>query len=234
MWLPRRLGTVLNTKVIAYKNLFLPALIVFAIVPPLLAGEPSMTKIVSRIISNSVPEGSFASKPKTLYRAGSKYSRTEEELDAENNLHALLIVNEPDTWMINLADKTARHVVDPGPTFNFHAPIVWTPSRDGQPEENKDFKDLEYGNEVEFFRRHSASVAGRRVAGGSTFKALSIKKGAREFLLLLSPGDKPHQLDVLKNGKIEYSVRYLSYETNLPFEKSLFEPTKGLKITEAK
>ena len=134
MWLPGRLGTVLNTKVIAYKNLFLPALIVFAIVPPLLAGEPSMTKIVSRIISDSVPEGSFASKPKTLYRAGNKYSRTEEELDVENNLHALLIVNEPDTWMINLADKTARHIVDPGPTFNFRAPIVWIPSRNGQPE----------------------------------------------------------------------------------------------------
>jgi hypothetical protein len=234
MWLPRRLGTVLNTKVIAYKNRLLPALIVFAIVTPLLADEPSMTKIVSRIISNSVPEGSFASKPKTLYRAANKYSRTEEELDAENNIHALVIVNEPDMWMINLADKTARHIVDPGPTFNFHAAIVWIPSRNGQPEENRDFKDLEYGNEVEFFHRHNANVARRAMAGGNTSKALSIKRGAREFLLLLSPGDKPYQLDVLKNGKIEYSIRYLSYETNLPFEKSLFEPPKGLKVTEAK
>lgn len=193
-----------------------------------------MTKIVSRIISDSIPEGSFASKPKTLYRAGNKYSRTEEELDAENNIHALLIVNEPDTWMINLADKTARHIVDPGPTFNFHAPIVWVPARNGQAEENKDFKDLEYGNEVEFFRRHNPKIAGRPVAAGNTSKALSIKKGAREFVLLLSPDNKPSQLDVLKNDKIEYSIRYLSYETNLPFEKSLFEPPKGLKISEAK
>ena len=136
--------------------------------------------------------------------------------------------------MINLADKTARHVVDSGPTFDIHVPLVWLPARDAQAEENKEFKDLEYGNEVEFFRRHNAKSAGSRVVDGKNCQALSIKNGAREFvLLLLKPADKPYQLDALKNGKIEYSVRYESYEVNLPFQKSLFEPPKDVTITEA-
>ncbi len=182
-----------------------------------------------------MPTGSFAAKPKTLYRSGDKYSRTEEELNVQDGIHALLITNEPDTWMINLADKTGRHIVDPGPTFFVHAPIVWIPALNGQPEQNKDFKDLEYGNETKFFRGHNASSVGTRVIDGKNCNTLSIRKDDREFVLFITADEgKPRQLDVIKNNKNEYSIRYLVYETNLPFRKSFFQPPKGLKITEAK
>jgi hypothetical protein len=34
-----------------------------------------------------------------------------------------LIMNEPDSWMVNELDKTARHIIHPGPTFNCRMPI---------------------------------------------------------------------------------------------------------------
>ena len=45
---------------------------------------------------------SFATKPKTMYRAGNGHCRTEESPDIEQGLHGLMIVNEPDVWMLNL------------------------------------------------------------------------------------------------------------------------------------
>jgi hypothetical protein len=62
------------------------------------AANPPMTRIVSRFFSPEIKPDSFAAKPKILYIAGTSYSRTEEEPDPEQHLHALLIANEPDVW----------------------------------------------------------------------------------------------------------------------------------------
>jgi hypothetical protein len=69
------------------------------------AAEPRMTKIVTRAISPDIKPGSFAAKPKTMYLAGKKYARVEEDVDIENKIHGLIIANEPDSWIINLVDK---------------------------------------------------------------------------------------------------------------------------------
>jgi hypothetical protein len=42
----------------------------------------------------------------------------------------------------------------------------------------------------------------------------------------------PFQLDVYKEGKIEFTVKYLSYQTHLPFAAALFKPPTGITITE--
>jgi len=49
-----------------------------------------------------IPARSFATKPKVMYRAGTRYCRTEEAPDPENGIHGLAIVNEPDFWLVNL------------------------------------------------------------------------------------------------------------------------------------
>jgi hypothetical protein len=55
-----------------------------------------------------------------------------------------------------------------------------------------------------------------------------IKSGGREVILLVDPAtDKPVQMDFTKDGKPDFSIRYLSYETDLPFGPSLFEPPQG-------
>ena len=76
----------------------------------------TMTKITTKVVEPK-PTSSFLAQGKTMWRAGTKYARIEEAPDTANGIHGLLIVNEPDAWMINLFEKSGRHMVDPGPTF---------------------------------------------------------------------------------------------------------------------
>src|SRR5207249_2734116 len=83
-----------------------------------------MVKVVLRDVTPGIDRASFAAKPRTLYRWGSKYGRTEEALDSRLKIHGLIVVNEPDLFMVNLATRTGQHIVDTGGPYHFHAPIV--------------------------------------------------------------------------------------------------------------
>jgi hypothetical protein len=199
------------------------------------ADELRMTRIVFRSMNPDPAPDSFGAQPKTLYRVGDKYWRIEDAPDPARGIHNLRITREPDAWVINLLDNTARHIIDPGPTFFARLPIISTLKPNGQPDPNKEFQDLEFGNEVRFFRLHKARDLGLRKVEEKDCNALAIKSGAREVTLLLDPDtSKPVEMDVTKDGKPDFSIRYLSYETDLPFDPSLFEPPQGLKITESK
>jgi hypothetical protein len=67
-----------------------------------------------KLESPEIPKDSFAAQVKRMYRAGSRYCRTEEGPDLEHGIHGLVVINEPDSWLINRFDKTAKHMVDPG------------------------------------------------------------------------------------------------------------------------
>jgi len=113
----------------------------------------TMTKLSLRLQGPDIPEESFAAKPKVMYRAGNGYCRTEELPDPEHGIHGLMILNEPDAWMVNLLTNTAQHLADPGPTFNCHLPIF----RGEQVKSAADLKnpllELEFGQELRFFGR---------------------------------------------------------------------------------
>jgi hypothetical protein len=195
-----------------------------------------MTKIVfQRTIPDAEPD-SFAAKPRTIYVVGDKYWRVEEPPNPDRGTHNLNITREPDAWIINLADKTGQHMLDPGPTFNARLPIIWVPKPGGQVDAaDKEFEDLNYGDEARFFYQHKARDLGLRKVGEKECKALAIKSGGREAVLLVQPDtEKPVQLDVTKDGKPDFTIHFLSYETGLPFDPSLFQPPPGIKITESK
>lgn len=84
-------------------------LIVCALSAVALGQQPPdmMTKLTVRLQSPDIPEESFAAKPKTMYRTGNGYCRTEELPDPEQGIHGLMIINEPDVWMVNLLTKAA-------------------------------------------------------------------------------------------------------------------------------
>jgi hypothetical protein len=66
--------------------------------------------MIHAIVQMSGPDffaESLAAKPKIYWRASSQYCRIDEEPDPANGIHGRLIVNEPDAWLINLADQTA-------------------------------------------------------------------------------------------------------------------------------
>ncbi|MDQ2659158.1 MAG: hypothetical protein M3Y03_01935 [Verrucomicrobiota bacterium] len=193
--------------------------------------EPPMTKIVTQIFQINLVGDSVSTSPKTLYLAGTKYMRLEEEPDKGAGTQQLVVTNEPDSWAINLADKTGRHVVDEGPKFDIHAPIFWTSS--GQVE--SDFVDLEFGSEMKFFGGGRAAVLEPRKIDGKSYKALSIKTGPHEVILFLDQKTgKPFQIDLHKFGRLVSYVRYLSYQTKLPFKEPLFLPPKDVQLTEQK
>jgi hypothetical protein len=116
-----------------------------------------MTKMIVQLQSPNVPADSFAAKPKTMFRAGTRFCRIEEEPDVEHGIHGLMIVNEPDAWMVNLATMTAQHMVDPGPTFNCRLPIFGGEARDLPEDEGKQIAGLEFGFELEFFKSKGAT-----------------------------------------------------------------------------
>lgn len=189
---------------------------------------PKMTKMVTRVINIS-STGEKLDKAKTLYRAGKTYLRLEEDPESEQDMHRLIVTSEPDTWVINLADKTGTHVVDEGPEFVTALPIFWRV--DGKPEE--DFASLEFGYELEYFRNGRAREIGQRKLDGKNYKALSLKTGDHEVILYLEPKhSRPYRIDLIKYGRLTSAVRYDSYEMNLPFNKALFTPPEDVKMSE--
>jgi outer membrane lipoprotein-sorting protein len=196
--------------------------------------EPPVTKIVVRAGGPKIPAESYMAKPKTFYLAGDKYARIEQELDPERGVRPLIITNEPNMWIVNLMTKTAQHIVDHESPFEFHAPIVYQRKTKQQPESNPEFKGLNFGNEIQFFREQNPRDLGQRQLDGKNFNVLALKKGSIEVSLFVDPATgQPYQLDVVKEGKPSISFRYLEYKTNLPFQKSLFEPPDGVKISDA-
>lgn len=190
--------------------------------------NPPMTRIEFRIISPEIPADSFAAKPKIYYIAGKTYSRAEEQPDPSEHVHELIVCAEPDIWMINLFSHTAQHIVDPGPSFIVHHKIF-------EQDSPKEFSSLEFGMEVDYFRSHHAAVLKARALDGQRCEVSEFKyQNCRAVLFIRQDTRKPFHLDVFKDGKALFSIRYVSFKTNLAFDPALFKPPTGLTITEAK
>lgn len=192
---------------------------------------PRRTRIVIRHLGQ--PAG-FPSQPTVEYFAGRRYGRVEEALDSVNHIHGLGITNEPNLWLINFLDHTGRHIVDLGPTFNLHVPIFTTETKDGHPVAVNGLEDLEYGHEMQFFRRHR-SKEGKREVEAKSYSSFSFTRGAIEVTLLVIPKNgHPFEIEERMDGKVVQAMRYLSYEIDIPFQKELFEPPKGIRMVEAR
>jgi hypothetical protein len=203
---------------------------VFVAITQLRAAEPKppLTRIEYRNISPEIQPDSFAAKPKILYIGGTTYSRTEEQPDPPLGIHGLIVIAEPEIWMVNLIPRVAQHIVDPGPTFNTYHNIL---ERDAP----KEFSTLEFGREAEFFRSRHATPLKSRLLDEQRCEASEFRHANyRVILFTRADTQKPFHLDVFRDDKPYFSIRYLSYETNLPFDAELFKPPTGVKIIEAK
>ncbi|QIF02390.1 hypothetical protein [Roseimicrobium sp. ORNL1] len=190
--------------------------------------KPPLTRIEYRSISPKIQPDSFAAKPKILYIGGTTYSRMEEQADPLLGIHGLIVVAEPDIWMVNLIPRVAQHIVDPGPTFNTHHNIL---DRNA-PEE---FSTLEFGKEVEFFRSHQAASLTPQSLDGQRCDASEFRHADYRIVLFTrADTQKPFHLDVFRDDKPYFSIRYLTYERDLPFDPELFKPPTGVKIVEGK
>ena len=141
-----------------------------------------------------------------------------------------MIINEPDVWLVNLADKTAKHVVDQGPTFNCKLPIFAT-----DPETLKSkIGELEFGRELDFFHSNGAKlVEGPKL---ESFKANYYKLTFGDSVLTLVERDDIHApilIGLIHADKV-IQMRYYLWDDRVPFKEDLFAKPVGFKIEEAK
>jgi hypothetical protein len=192
----------------------------------------TMNRITVQLDGPEVPQNSFARKPKTIYRAGSTFCRVEEAPDPEHNIRGLLIVNEPNAWMVNLATKTAQHIVDSGPTFNCHLPIFTVPVPNTSDAVDYAKVGLEFGYELEYFKKMGAV---RQDPGPVLQKqqtvAYSLDMGGTKFALFTyGPNEFPMLVAHTVGSKGE--MFWYSGYGQVPFDPKLFAKPEGVTIAE--
>lgn len=198
---------------------------------PVLSQQPpaTMTKISVRLIAPATTSGSFAAQPKTFWRAGTKYARIVESPDPETHIQGLVIISEPDAWMVNLSDKSGRHVVDSGPSLVVHLPIF-----NRHTGEESGVNELEFGTERDFFAKHSATRLVATAIDGTPADRFEATIGkARVTLWTDAKSKKPLRVS-LSDGNESEVYQYLSYDDEIPFDPLLFQPPSGIHIQEVK
>jgi hypothetical protein len=189
----------------------------------------NMTHLTVTMTGTDIPADSFAAKPKTMWRAGTGYCRTDEEPDAANGIHGRIITNEPDSWMINLADHTAKHIPDSGPTYNCRMPVF---AYDLASLKSK-LGELEFGREVDFFEKNGAAeVKGPEIKSFKS-KAFVLTVGDVRLLLIENMDLHAPVAMAMYRGDNTTRVKYLFWEV-VPFDAALFDKPSGVKIEEVK
>jgi hypothetical protein len=190
----------------------------------------TMTHVVVELSGTDIPEGSFAGKPKTLWRATNSYCRSDEEPDPAQGLHLSIIMNEPDSWLVDFANNRAKHMVDHGPTFNCRLPIFAFSMELIQSKVG----GLEYGHELDFFQKNGA----KQVDGPNleSFKANYYELPLDGMVLKLVERVDIHApifISLLQGEKVT-TVRYLLWEDQIPFKADLFSKPTGVTMEEVK
>lgn len=188
----------------------------------------TMMKIITRNVSPGIDPHSFGAQPKTLYRMGEKYGRSEELPDSGMKLHLLVVVSEPNVWMINLWDKTGKLIVDPGPTYVFRASIIPSEERGMKPP----LGDFEFGTEYDFLRSNKA-VQTRTIVQGKKYDCLRVTREGYDITLLSHIGTKtPYRVRVKRGERIVCEYEYDAYQKGLSPKIKLFKPPSDVKIIE--
>jgi hypothetical protein len=193
----------------------------------------TMTKIVAQLQSSDVPADSFAAKPKTIFRAGTQYCRVEEAPDPEHGIHGLMIVNEPDAWMVNLATKNAQHMVDPGPTFNCRLPIFANRISEVPQDEAKAIGGLEFGNEFDFFKSKGATQQTGPVLQTKQTTMYKLQFGD-SALALFTYGTPERPLAVAWTRGDKHDIFWYSGYGQVDFDPALFAKPSGVAIEDVK
>jgi hypothetical protein len=185
-----------------------------------------MVRIVTRDATPGIDPQSFAALPKTLYRIGNGRGRVEEVPDPARGVHGLIVVNEPDGWIVNLHDRTGRHVVDPGPSLTFRAPIL-----DGG-ELPAPLRELEFGCELAFVQAYAPKpIEQVDTGGGVLLDKHQIARGTHRVEILVQAKDRMvHAVAHYKAGKVVRVVRYVEYQTGLAPDARLFSRPDGIQF----
>ena len=180
-----------------------------------------MLHVVVSLQTDGQPSDAFITKPKTLYRLGSKYGRIEEASDPEHNVHLLFVVSEPDVWAVNLANQTGRHMIDPGPSLNFRAPAL-------QAVKSAQWNEFEFGCEEDFMISRGVKPS---VDSEGTLTYVYEKEGV-SVRLLVGSDHKPRAI-LGRIPEATFRLEYLMYDWLQP-DLSLFKRPANIIFNEPK
>ena len=170
--------------------------------------------------------GTAEARPKIIYVAGDRYGRIEQFADANSNLKHLILVNEPDIWLVDAVRNTAGHAVNNGSDRTVHNPILG-------PDGPDELLGLEYGREKKFCDDSNASPLTEEWNGISC-QVREVSAGLYRVRFFVDRRrSMPVRMEAFKDNELLFALRYLSYSTDLKFDPTLFQPPKDFAIVEA-
>jgi hypothetical protein len=198
-----------------------------------LSAQVSAEKQVRLVVQGSspkIPKGSFAEKPKVIHRLGDKFARIEEEHNPETNLKLLIVTKAPDTWMVNLADGTGNHMVDPDPKGKVKFPIF---PKEGMPAGYPPpMEDLEFGREALYFDSFKAPYTPMKTPKGEMVKQVL---GTDDWTLILVRKEEkgvPVFLFLTNKEGIVTVFEYLEYKILSEPNLKVFDAPKNVQFRE--
>jgi outer membrane lipoprotein-sorting protein len=186
------------------------------------AADDKMLYVEYQLAGKQIAEGSFDAQVKKVWRLGNKFLRFEDAPNPQTKIHGLIIVAEPDIWIMDRKTNQAQHTVDPGPIYKIHFPLFAS-------ETSEKLRQLEFGSELDYFRDNDAAALPDQEVDGTKCKLLRLQIDDRDVTLFLRANDTPLQI-VVKSPRYEYAMRFLRYEPDRKPDKSLFQLPPGVQL----
>ncbi|HVY04337.1 MAG TPA: hypothetical protein VHB46_00045 [Burkholderiales bacterium] len=201
---------------------FLALLSFLVLVSPARAAEDKMLYVEYRLAGPRIAADSFDAQVKKVWRMGDNFLRFEDAPNPMTKIHGLIIVAEPDIWVVDRKTSTAQHTTDPGPNYKVHFPLLAS-------ETSEKLRELEFGQEARYFQENGAKSLPAKEVDGLRCRLLQLVIDDHEVTLFLKPDDTPLQV-VVKSPDYEYAVRFLRYEPDHRPDKSLFQVPADAKV----
>jgi hypothetical protein len=200
----------------------LAALFLFLLPFAAQAADDKMLYVEYKLSGKQIAADSFDAQTKKVWRVGQKYLRFDDAPNPQSKVHGLIIVAEPDIWIVDRNINQAQHTVDPGPNFKVHFPLFAS-------EQSEKLRQIEFGRELEYFRENDARELPAQDVDGVKCKVLRLDIEDREVTLFLKTNDIPLQITV-KSPDYEYAMRFLRYEPDRKADKLLFQLPPGVQL----
>lgn len=187
---------------------------------------------MKRIVVKCYSDSDIAGKEQIIYRCGQTLGRVEftrpsksPASSSECEVERLIVISCPDLWICSMSDGLAEHMLDKDTDSRLRLPIMSIKQRE--------FIELEFGREVEFFKAKKAKQTENQEKEGTQTRSYNFVSGPVQFDLVTRAADDIPLKLTINTPQGKRSFEYKSYEIQ-PCDSALFKIPTNLKVVEAK